>query len=131
MDTYPNNPYTQDYREYIVDPGEAKREVSKPRRVVSIVLCAISNLILLGFCVIWAVCFYTVVIDDAANMGYWGGALLTLMLFLYLMPGFLITSIVAKILNRKSKWALINLIAIGIITVGFFLISLIVPALIL
>lgn len=129
INSVPDNPYTQDYHEYIVDPGEVKNEVSKPRRVGSIILCAISNILLFSFCIIWTVVFCSILVDGS-HVSVGDSVLLTIGLFFYLMPGFLITSIIAKIINRKSKWALINLICIGIIIVALIIISIIVPLLI-
>ena len=127
LNNIPENPYTEDYHEYLVDPGVLQREVPKPKRIASIVLCAISNMIMLSFCVMWVVIVYMGLIrfakDAGSSMSY------SAVLFAYLLPGMLIPSIIAKILNRKSKWAIVNFVAMSVILVTIMIASMLMPTL--
>ncbi len=51
----PDNPYTEYYQQYIVTPEQKKKEVSKPKRVGSMILCTLSDMFMLSFSVMWAV----------------------------------------------------------------------------
>lgn len=124
----PNNPYTQYYREYIVEPGTAANEVSKPKRVASIFLCALSSMVLFSFVVMYTVFFYQIYMDPSSEMTVEKCLSFSVLFFLYLSPGFLVTAIIAKVINRKSTWALFNIILICVIfvllIVGSFLLPL-------
>ncbi len=124
----PDNPYTQYYHEYIVTPGEVKNEVSKSKRVGSIVLCALSDMVMLSLTVYWIVLAYQAVNGYAGVIDTGSFLAVTLLLFVYFMPGALVPSIIAKALNRKNKWALINLICLGVILVTILVLSFILPA---
>lgn len=122
----PDNPYTQYYHEYLVDPGVPSNEVTKPKRVASIILCAISNILMLSFCVMWYVLIYmnltgykvSIIIDTDNCLVF------SITLFLFLSPGLLVPTIIAKITNRKSKWAIVNFIGIFLILAAVIVASL-------
>ena len=49
------------------------------------------------------------------------------MLFLCFLPGFLVPAIIAKVINRKSIWALINIVLICVLFVVVIIVSIFVP----
>ena len=122
----PNNPYTFDYDEYIAQPGVVNTGISKGKRITSLVLCIVSSVLLFAFCVFWSVVTYInmgeVNLTVDASLAY------SAMLFVYFGPLFLATAIVAKILNRKSVWALINIILSCLALVVIMILSVILPS---
>lgn len=125
----PDNPYTQYYRQYFADPEKAKNEVPKPRRVASIVLCAVSTIVLVYFFAMWLILSYENInfkfsFDTGAGSGLAG----SFMLLLMFLPGTLIPAIIAKVLNRKSIWALINIVCICIMFVAVIVVGIFLPA---
>ena len=128
LQNIPDNPYTRYYHEYLIDTGNRKQdEVPRPKRVASIFLCAISTMLMVSFCVMWAVFSYmSITTRYTVDFGIESSVGASVMLFIYVMPGSLATAIIAKVINRKSLWAVINLICIGVlfvtvIVIGFFL----------
>ena len=128
MNNVPNNPYNQYYQQYIVDPGQAKEEVSKGRRITSMVLCAVSNMTLLVFCVYWGFMYFVQGLSTSVEMDVSKRLIFSFGLFAYFMVLFLTTSVVAKVLNRKSKWATVNFILIGVVFATVMCLSLITPS---
>lgn len=128
MNNVPDNPYNQYYRQYIVDPGKAKEEVSRGRQIASIVLCAVSNMVLLVFCVYWAFTYFVNGISDSVKNNVSNSVTFSFGLFAYFAIMFVTTSVVAKVLNRKSKWATINFILIGVVLVAVMTISFYAPS---
>ena len=124
----PDNPYNQYYQQYLVEPGDEKKEISKGKRIASMVLCAVSNMGLLSFCVYWVVNFYLMGIYGGGNQTVSNSVVFTLSLFAYFMTVFLTTSVVAIVINRKSRWAVINFILIGVVFSTVMLISYIAPS---
>ena len=124
----PDNPYTEYYNEYIVNPNDTNKAISKGKRVTSIILCAVSNMVMVSFFVMWIAIIFELVTgyrDDEVTVDVSVG--LSLSLYAYLMVISLALAIVAKVLNRKSKWALINIISVFVILVVVIVVSLIVP----
>lgn len=127
----PENPYTHYYHEYIVDPGEVRTEVTKPRRISSIILCALSTMVLFGTSVMWLVIYWMSINTEYSFELSPGVSIVPMtMLFLYCMLGSLAPAIVAKVINRKSKWAVINFICIGILFVAVIVASFFMPKLV-
>ena len=116
---FPNNPYSQSYQEYIADPEKLKNEVSKPKRIASMVLCGVSTAwVVLSGC-FWAILYAAGVDPDKAiNMG------LT-MVFLFCFM--LIPAIIARVINYKSKWAVIDIICVCIAFVAVVAMSIFMP----
>ena len=128
MNNVPDNPYNQYYREYIVDPGKAKEEISRGRQIASTVLCAVSNMVLLSFCVYWAYTYFVHGISDSIKNNVSNSVTFSFALFAYFAIMFVTTSVVAKVLNRKSKWATVNFILIGVVFVTVMKISFYAPS---
>lgn len=77
----------------------------------------------------WSAVAYTSITDGYIyNFGIDTSLALTIPFAVYFMPGALVTSIIAKALNRKSKWALINIIAACALFVTMLVISLFLPS---
>ena len=123
----PDNPYTEYYQQYIVTPEQKKKEVSKPKRVGSMILCALSDMFMLSFSVMWAVFSYQEISgfrDSDMTVSNFIAA--TVMIFFYFMITCLPVSIIAKVLNPKSKWPVINFVSMFVllavmITLSFFI----------
>ena len=117
--SFPDNPYNQYYQEYIKDPEEAKNEVSKPKQVGSMVLCGISTAWVVLTCCFWAILYAAGVDPDKAiNFG------IAMFFFLCFM---LIPAIIAKAVNRKSKWAVICIICVCIVIAAVIAMSIFMP----
>jgi len=115
----PDNPYNQYYQEYIKGPEEAKNEVSKPKQVGSMVLCGISTAWVVLTCCFWAILYAAGVDPDkAVNFG------IAMFFFFCVM---LIPAIIAKAVNRKSKWAVICIICVCIVIAAVIAMSILMP----
>ncbi|MBR3279111.1 MAG: hypothetical protein IKG01_09495 [Lachnospiraceae bacterium] len=128
INNIPGNSYTQYYHEYIVDPGTVKNEVPRPKRVASIVLCAVSTVMLVFYLVmcIAFICSSITSLSPDMTVGSSLGA--AAFLFVEFLPAAVVTAIVAKVLNRGNRWALINLICTGVLTVVMLVISIFLPS---
>lgn len=49
------------------------------------------------------------------------------MMFLFFLPGFLVPAVIAKVINRKSIWALINIVLICVLFVVVIIVSIFAP----
>lgn len=125
----PDNPYTQIYKEYLVDPGKQVEAVPKPKRVASIFLCVISTMLMVSFSIMWAVLSYmSITTQYSVDFGAGTSVGSSLLLFIYVMPGSIVTAIIAKVLNRKNIWPVINFICIGVLFLAVIVVSLFLPA---
>ena len=124
----PNNPYTFDYDEYIAQPGVVNTGISNGKRITSMVLCIVSSVLLFAFCVFWSVVTYININMGDVNLTAEASLAYSAMLFVYFGPLFLATAIVAKTLNRKSVWALINIILSCLALVVIMILSVILPS---
>ena len=113
----PANPYTKDYREYIADPDANKDQISRPKRLTSMILCAVSSVWILLTCSYWGT---TYAIDNVTSYA-------AAMIFFWLFCFMLVPSIIAKVFNSKSKWAVINLICTGVVFVVIIVMSIFMP----
>ncbi len=125
----PDNPYTQYYSEYIVTLDKLDKDaVSKPRRIVSLVLCAVSSMLILCFCVFAAVMVYQYVnVNVSSSAGTAEYLFASIIYYIYFMAFSLAASIIAKIINRKSIWSVINFILMGVILAAVISLSFVVP----
>ena len=105
--SFPDNPYNQYYQEYIRDPEKEKNEVSRPKQIGAMVLCGVSTVWVVLTCCFWAILYAEGVDPDKAiNFG------IAMFFFFCVM---LIPAIIAKCINRKSKWAVIDIIYVCIV----------------
>ena len=112
INNVPDNPYSEYYQEYIADPEQVKKEVSKARRVASTITCAASDAIVLTLGGMWTY-FFVSAASYSSEINVDGIFAFTLLFLIYFLPA-LALSIVAKCINHKSKWALINIICISV-----------------
>ena len=116
---FPENPYNQYYQEYIKDPEKEKNEVSRSKQIGSMVLCGVSTAWVVLTCCFWAILYAAGVDPDKAiNFGI-------AMFFLFCVM--LIPAIIAKVINRKSKWAVIDIICVCIVFVAVIAMSILMP----
>lgn len=117
--SFPDNPYNQYYQEYIKNPEKGKNEVSKPKQIGSMVLCGVSTAWVVLTCCFWAILYAEGVDPDKAiNFS------IAMFFFFCFM---LIPAIIAKVINRKSIWAVIDIICVGIVIVAVIAMSILMP----
>ena len=127
INNVPGNPYTEYYHEYIVDPIQLKNEVPKPKRIASIILCVVSTMMLVSFPVMWIAMAYSTITNSTSVLDFGTSVGASVLLFVYFLPGMLIPAIIAKILNRKNKWPIINIICMSVIFVTVLVLSFFLP----
>ena len=124
----PGNPYSEYYREYIVDPEKQKNRPSKSKRLVSIILCTVSNMLMVLFCVMWiSLVFQLLTGYQEVDVTTDSLIAVSSLLFIYLMVISLALAIVAKALYHKSLWAVINIILFFVILAILIISCLILP----
>ena len=116
-----NNPYTREYQKYIAKPvintEIADKNPIRPKQIISMILCGVSSLAM-GFLVfIWAL----IIISGNAGKSDDVSFTIIFLSFTSLAP-----AIVAKVLNRKSIWAVINMICLGVLFAALIVINLVV-----
>lgn len=119
MDNVHDNPYNKDYQEYMAGLREAKKEITKPRRIASIILCSFST----GW--IFLTSFFWVLLYLISNDN--GSPVTSAIIMFFLFCVMLIPAVIAKIVNRKSKWALIDIICTCIVLVVVMITGIICP----
>lgn len=126
----PDNPYTTFYSNYIAKPTPdgQKPQTSKSKWMLATIFCGIANLLMFVYCI------FMLSITELVLTGYKtetvsveNFASMALMLYAYFLIIALALSIVAKVLHRKSKWAVVNYILLGVILAGVLVVSFIVP----
>ena len=110
----PDNPYTQYYQDYIFKPVIDKKPIG-PKQIISIILCGVSSAMMVFLVFIWTI------IIISGNAGRTDDVKFTI---IFLSITSLGPAIVAKVLNRKSIWALINIICLSILFVAVILMTL-------
>ena len=112
----PDNPYTESYLKYIAKPVTAETKASgaaakalSPKQIISMILCGVSTA--------WIVIFVALLalIILSGNGGRTEDVRFTIYFLSIISLG---PAIVAKVLNRKSIWALVNIICLGILFVA-------------
>ena len=114
----PDNPYTKYYQNYIVKPAKpaaVNKKSINPKQLISMILCGVSSAWIIIFV------FILVVLLISGNAGKPDDTKFTIF-FLSLIS--LAPAIVAKVLNRNSIWALVNIICLGILFVAVIVITL-------
>ena len=115
----PDNPYTESYLKYIVKPVTAETKASgaatkalSPKQTISMILCGVSTA--------WIVIFVALLalIILSGNGGRTEDVRFTIYFLSIISLG---PAIVAKVLNRKSIWALVNIICLGILFVALII----------
>ena len=105
----PDNPYTQSYQEYIAKPV-ADKDKTGPKHIISMILCGVSS----AFIAFFALIFFLVIVGGG-TAGRPDDVRFTVF-FLSIMS--LGPAIAAKVLNRKSIWAVINIICICVLFIA-------------
>ena len=117
--SFPDNPYNQYYQEYLKDPEKEKNKISKPKQIGSMVLCGVSTAWVVLSCCFWGILYAEgVEADKAVNMGF---------VMFFLSCFMLIPAIIAKCINRKSKWAVICIICVCIVIAAVIAMSILMP----
>lgn len=126
----PDNPYTTFYSSYIAKhtPDGQRVLSSKIRVLVATIFCGISNMLMFAYCI------YMLAITEMVLTGYKDNtvsaenfATMALTLYAFFMIIALSFSIVAKVLNSKSKWAVVNFVLLAVLLAGALAVSFIVP----
>ena len=117
----PENPYTQSYQKYIVKPvtkpAASTEKAIGPKQIVSLILCGVSS--------VWIFLFSLTMLLLIISGNAGNSEDITFTLFFFTLIS-LSPAIVAKVLNRKSIWALINIICLSILFVAEIVIYLLV-----
>ena len=112
----PDNPYTQYYQEYIAKPVATDKKPLGPKQIISMILCGVSSAFIFIFVLI------LLVLIISGNAGRTEDVRFTIYFLSIISLG---PAIVAKVLNRKSIWALINIICLGVLFVSLIVTNLI------
>ena len=111
------------FRSNPYDPN-ANQPVPKSKKIMATVFCGVSNFLMVAYLGYWGELAYEILNeyrDDLAT----AKDFTTLAVFLYVFFLFvaLALSIVAKVLYRKSKWAVINFVLLGAILAFALIVS--------
>lgn len=110
------NPYTQYYQQYIAKPVTAEKKPVSPKQIISMILCIVSSLFIFIFALIWIFILIAGGSAGTENVRF------TIYFLSIISLG---PAIAAKVLNRKSKWALINIICFCVLFVAVIVMNLV------
>lgn len=122
----PGNPYTTYYSNYIANPYDpnANQQVPKSKKIMATIFCGVSNFLMVAYLGYWGELAYEILNEYREDLAT-AKDFTTLAVFLYVFFLFvaLALSIVAKVLYRKSKWAVINFVLLAAILAFALIVS--------
>lgn len=122
----PDNPYTTLYNNYIAKPEDrnVKPTNSNLKWILATIFCALSNVLMAGYFGLWGAFTFEIIADHrTAATTIETYSMFSVGLYLYFILMALGFSIAAKVLHRKSIWAVINIILSVAILAFVFILS--------